>query len=163
LKLHPVHGGFTCDDPMLYPAYQVLVEEGAPLVVHCGTSTFAGSSNQYADPSHLLAVTRDFPELDIVLAHGGRGWWYEQAAFMAMSNPRVWIELSGLPPKRLPQYYAAAGLERLAKKMIFATDWPGVPGADVNARAVADLVPEADVAAVLGGNALRLYRGLEVQ
>ena len=26
LKLHPVHGGFRCDDPMLYPAYQVLVE-----------------------------------------------------------------------------------------------------------------------------------------
>nr|WP_257909964.1 amidohydrolase family protein [Janibacter limosus] len=95
LKLHPVHGGFRCDDPMLYPAYQVLVEERAPLVVHCGTSTFAGSSNQYADPTYLLPVARDFPELDIVLAHGGRGWWYEQAAFMAMSNPHVWIELSG--------------------------------------------------------------------
>ncbi|UTT66812.1 amidohydrolase family protein [Janibacter sp. G349] len=160
LKLHPVHGGFTCDDPMLYPAYQVLCEEGAPLVVHCGTSTFAGSSNQYADPSHLLAVTRDFPELDIVLAHGGRGWWYEQAAFMALSNPHVWIELSGLPPKRLPQYYAASGLERLARKMIFATDWPGVPGTDVNARAVADLVPDEDVPAVLGGNALRIYKHL---
>ena len=25
LKLHPVHGGFRCDDAMLYPAYQVLV------------------------------------------------------------------------------------------------------------------------------------------
>lgn len=160
LKLHPVHGGFRCDDPMLYPAYQVLVEEGAPLVVHCGTSSFSGSSNQYADPTYLLPVSRDFPELDIVLAHGGRGWWYEQAAFMAMSNPRVWIELSGLPPKRLPEYYAAAGLHRLARKMIFATDWPGVPGTDTNARAVADLVPPEDVPAVLGGNALRVYADL---
>ena len=128
--------------------------------MHCGTSTFSGSSNQYADPTYLLAVTRDFPELDIVLAHGGRGWWYEQAAFMAVSNPRVWIELSGLPPKRLPEYYAATGLQRLAKKMIFATDWPGVPGTDTNARAVADLVPPEDVAGVLGGNARRVYRDL---
>ena len=44
--------------------------------------------------------------------------------------------------------------------MIFATDWPGVPGADVNARAVADLVPAEDVPAVLGGNALRLYSAM---
>lgn len=160
LKLHPVHGGFRCDDPMLYPAYQVLVEEGAPLVVHCGTSTFPGSTNEYADPTHLLPVARDFPELDIVLAHGGRGWWYEQAAFMALSNPHIWIELSGLPPKRLPEYYATAGLHRLARTMIFATDWPGVPGIEANARAVADLVPTEDVPAILGGNALRLYANL---
>ena len=41
-----------------------------------------------------------------MLAHGGRGWWYDAAAFMALSNERVWIELSGLPPSRLREYYA---------------------------------------------------------
>ena len=50
LKLHPVHGGFRCDDPALYPAYQVLAERGVPLVVHCGTSTFPGSMNELAHP-----------------------------------------------------------------------------------------------------------------
>jgi len=89
LKLHPVHGGFRCDDAMLYPAYQVLAERGVPLVVHCGTSTFPGSMNELADPAYLLPVVRDFPTLDVVLAHGGRGWWYDAAAFMALSNPTV--------------------------------------------------------------------------
>ena len=51
----------------------------------------------------------------------------------------MWIELSGLPPKRLPEYYARYDLGRLARKWIFATDWPGVPGQAANARAVASL------------------------
>jgi predicted TIM-barrel fold metal-dependent hydrolase len=162
LKLHPVHGGFRCDDAALYPAYQVLAERGVPLVVHCGTSSFPGSMNELADPANLLPVVRDFPGLDIVLAHGGRGWWYDAAAFIALSNPHVWIELSGLPPKRLPDYYGSFDLGRLARKWIFATDWPGVPGTAANARAVVDLGLDDTLAGlVLGGNALEVYAGLD--
>jgi predicted TIM-barrel fold metal-dependent hydrolase len=162
LKLHPVHGGFRMDDAALYPAYHVLVERGVPVVVHCGTSTFPGSTNSLADPQLLAGVLRDFPDLHVVLAHGGRGWWYDAAAFLAMTYDTVWLELSGLPPKRLPQYYAKFDLGRLARKWIFATDWPGVPGTARNARAVAGLgLPDDVVPLVLGGNALRVYHGLQ--
>ena len=161
LKLHPVHGGFRADDRALYPAYGVLVERSVPLVVHCGTSSFPGSTNAYADPTLLDAVLRDFPDLQVVLAHGGRGWWYDAAAFLALSNPSVWIELSGLPPKRLPEYYSRFDLGRLSRRWIFGTDWPGVPGQAANARAVVDLGLSEDVVPlVLGGNALRVYAGL---
>jgi len=161
LKLHPVHGGFRCDDAALYPAYQVLAERGVPLVVHCGTSTFPGSMNELADPAFLLPVVRDFPTVNVVLAHGGRGWWYDAAAFMALSYQTVWIELSGLPPKRLPQYYARHDLGRLARRWIFATDWPGVPGTAQNARDVVGLgLDEAVAADVIGGNAMKVYAGL---
>jgi predicted TIM-barrel fold metal-dependent hydrolase len=162
LKIHPVHGGFPADDRQLYPAYALLVERGVPLVVHCGTSSFPGSTNAYADPVHLDAVLRDFPDLTVVLAHGGRGWWYDAAAFLALAHDRVWIELSGLPPKRLPEYYARYDLARLARRFIFGTDWPGVPGQAVNARAVAGLgLPDDVVPLVLGGNALQVYAGLD--
>jgi uncharacterized protein len=161
LKLHPVHGGFRPDDAALYPAYAVLVERRVPLVVHCGTSTFPGSTNAFADPQLLDAVLRDFPDLHVVLAHGGRGWWYDAAAFLAQSRDTVWLELSGLPPKRLPDYYARFDLPRLARKWIFGTDWPGVPGQAVNARAVTGLGLDDEVAAlVLGGNAMAVYAGL---
>ena len=160
LKLHPVHGGFRCDDPELYPAYQLLEERGAPLVVHCGTSTFPGSANENADPQYLLPVIRTFPGLQVILAHGGRGWWYDAAAFLALTYDTVWIELSGLPPKRLPEYYARFDLGRLARRWIYGTDWPGVPGIDLNARAVAGLVPAEVAPLVLGGNARRLYLGV---
>jgi uncharacterized protein len=162
LKIHPVHGGFRADDPALYPAYAVLVERQVPLVVHCGTSTFPGSTNAYADPALLDAVLRDFPELHVVLAHGGRGWWYDAAAFLALAHETVWIELSGLPPKRLPEYYRRYDLGRLSRRWIYGTDWPGVPGPAANARAVAGLgLPDDVVPLVLGGNALQVYAGLD--
>jgi len=130
-------------------------------VVHCGTSSFPGSDNSLAAPDHLLPVLRDFPGLTIVLAHGGRGWWYDAAASLALLHENVWIELSGLPPHRLPGYYARFDLRRLARKFIFATDWPGVPGIARNARAVAALGLGDDVlAAVLAGNARAVYPGL---
>jgi predicted TIM-barrel fold metal-dependent hydrolase len=158
LKIHPVHAGFPANDRALYPAYALCQQAGIPLVVHCGTSTFPGSANAYADPILLDDVLRDFRSLDVVLAHGGRGWWYDAAAFLALSHERVWIELSGLPPSRLRDYYARQSWPRLTRRMIFGTDWPGVPGIARNARAVAELCPSAEVAGlVLAGNAARVY------
>jgi uncharacterized protein len=157
-KVHPVHAGFPANDRAMYPVYALCQQAGIPLVVHCGTSTFPGSMNAYADPILLDDVLRDFRSLEVVLAHGGRGWWYDAAAFLALSHERVWIELSGLPPSRLRDYYARQSWSRLTRKMIFGTDWPGVPGIARNAQAVAALCPSDEVAAlVLAGNADRVY------
>jgi uncharacterized protein len=158
LKVHPVHGGFAVNERAMYPAYELCQAAGVPVIVHCGTSTFPGALNQFADPILLDDVLRDFRSLDIVLAHGGRGWWYDAAAFLTLTNERVWIELSGLPPSRLQSYYARHSWARLTRRMIFGTDWPGVPGIATNARAVAALCPDAETAdLVLAGNAERVY------
>ena len=160
-KIHPVHGGFDPADRMLYPAYAFCEESQLPVIVHCGTSTFAGSANSYGEPALLDPVFRDFPDLTVILAHGGRGWWYDQAAFLALMRPSTWLEVSGLPPARLPDYYGRS-LARLAAKMVFGTDWPGVPGVRHNASALEQVLRAAgsgdhDVALALGGNAVRLF------
>jgi uncharacterized protein len=159
VKLHPVHGGFSPTEGVLYLVYRRCAELGVPVVFHCGTSTFPGALNRHGDPSPIDEVVVNVPDLKVVLAHGGRGWWYDAAAFLALARENVWIELSGLPPHRLPVYYARHGLRRLAPKLIFGSDWPGVPGIAANARAVAklDIDPE-DLAGVLGGNARKVYR-----
>jgi predicted TIM-barrel fold metal-dependent hydrolase len=161
-KIHPVHGGFEPADRMLYPAYAWAEERGLPVIIHCGTSTFSGSANAYGEPALVDPLLRDFPGLTLVLAHGGRGWWYEQAAFLALMRPNVWLEVSGLPPRRLPDYYGPP-LARLAAKMIFGTDWPGVPGVQRNARELQKVLqdagcPAADVAGALGGHAASVFR-----
>jgi len=160
-KIHPVHGGFGPADRMLYPAYAFCEETRLPVIVHCGTSTFSGSVNAFGEPALLDPVFRDFPDLTVVLAHGGRGWWYDQAAFLALMRPNTWIEVSGLPPARLPDYYGKS-LARLASKMVFGTDWPGVPGVQRNARALEKVLLEAgcgqqEVALALGGNAVTIF------
>jgi uncharacterized protein len=161
-KIHPVHGGFEPADRMLYPAYAYCAELNLPVIVHCGTSTFAGSVNAYGEPALLDPVFRDFPDLTVILAHGGRGWWYDQAAFLALMRPNIWLEVAGLPPARLRDYYGRS-LPRLARKMLFGTDWPGVPGVRRNARALEETLraagcSEDDVALALGGNAAQIFR-----
>jgi hypothetical protein len=158
LKVHPVHAGFPVNDRAMYPAYEICQSQGIPVVVHCGSSTFPGAMNQFGDPILLDDVLRDFRRLDIVLAHGGRGWWYDAAAFLALSSERVWIELSGLPPSRLRTYYSRHNWARLTRRMIFATDWPSMPGIGHNARAIAALCDDETADLVLAGNAARVYR-----
>jgi predicted TIM-barrel fold metal-dependent hydrolase len=158
LKIHPVHGGFPANARELYPAYAVCQERRLPVVFHCGTSNFDGAVNRFADPIFVEDVAKDFPELTIVLAHGGRGWWYDAAAFLALMRESVWIELSGLPPRKLPEYYARHDLERLGRKFIFGTDWPGAPGIKANAEAVAALGFGEDVLrGILSENARVVY------
>ncbi len=78
------------------------------------------------------------------------GWRWSATTF--------WLDLAGLPPKRLPDYYAAFDLTELARKWIFGTDWPGVPGVAQNVRAVVALgLPDDVLAGVLSGHAARVY------
>lgn len=159
LKLHPVHGSFAPNDRMLYPAYAFCEAQDLPVVFHCGTSVFPGATNRYADPTLIEDIGRDFPELKIVLAHGGRGWWYDAAAFMTLMRENVYIEVSGLPPKKLPEYYKNYDFARLARKMIFGTDWPGVPGPKANAQSIADLGLEREtLEEILHKNARGVYK-----
>jgi uncharacterized protein len=163
LKIHPVHGAFDPSDKEMYAAYAVCEARGIPVIVHTGTSSFPGSRARCGDPTLMLDPVEDFPEVNFIFAHGGRGWWYETAAFLALQKPNVWLDIAGLPPKNLPKYYDPTTLPRLAAKMVFGTDWPGVPGVAHNARALATLNwPEEILRGVLAGNAAKLFPGLAI-
>lgn len=163
VKVHPVHGAFRVDRDDMYPVYDLCAERGVPVIVHTGPSIFPGSQDEAGDPKLIDTIAAAYPGVPFVLAHGGRGHWYADAARMALARDNVWMDLAGLPPKRLPDYYAGFDLPALAAKWIFGTDWPGVPGVRRNARAVATLgLPDDTLAAVLGANARRVYPGLAV-
>ena len=66
----------------------------------------------------------DFPDLTIIMAHGWRGIWYDEALNLVHLHEHVYIDISGLPPQKLPVYFP--DLERLAHKFVFGTDWPSV-------------------------------------
>ncbi|MFC5062387.1 amidohydrolase family protein [Actinomycetospora atypica] len=157
LKIHPVHAGIAPNDRELYPAYARCVERGVPVIVHTGPSFFPGATSKHGDPVLIDDVLRDFPDLTVVLAHGGRGWSYDAAASLALTRENVWLDLAGLPPKRLPTYYASFGVERIAAKAIFGTDSPAASPSR-NVAAVRDLgLPGHLTDAVLGGNAVKVF------
>lgn len=157
LKLHAVHQHLSPDDERLAAAYARLAELRMPLIVHTGTSRFPGADNAYADPAPLAKVLQAHPDLNVVLAHGGRPDHTKAAVALVQRFPNAWLELSSCPPRRLPDYFG--DLEDLADACVWGSDWPGpgVPGmrANVDAFLQLGLSMQAN-RAILHGNALRL-------
>jgi predicted TIM-barrel fold metal-dependent hydrolase len=130
LKVHPPHQLFRANAyqeglPGLADLYRVAEECGVPVTIHTGTSVFPGARSRFGDPMDVDDVAIDFPKLKILLAHGGRPLWMAQAFFVVRRHPNVFLEVSGIPPAKLLEYFPR--LEELADKTIWGTDWPS-PG-----------------------------------
>lgn len=157
LKLYPVYQYHYPNDPRLYPLYAAAQELGIPILVHTGSSVFRGARIKYGDPLLLDDVAIDFPDLSILMAHGGRPFWYEQAFWMARRHAHVYLEISGLPAQNLLTYFPR--LEEIAEKFVYGSDWPGNPDLRRNIDAVLRLpLRDESKAMILGGNASRLLK-----
>lgn len=155
LKLYPTYQYFYPNDRMLYPVYARACELGVPVMVHTGSSVFAGARMKYGDPLYLDDVAVDFPDLPLLLVHGGRGFWYDRAFFLARLHPNVYLEVAGLPPQKLLAYFPE--LDRIADKVIYGSDFPGMPYIKENIETIRGLpLPEEAKEKILGGNAARI-------
>lgn len=138
-------------------------DRDVPVIVHSGPSSFPGARAAFGNPELLSDVVEGFPGVRFVLAHGGRGRWYDVAAHLALARDNVWLDLAGLPPRKLPEYYARFDLTRLAGKFIFGTDWPGVPGTRRNVRELAALgLPEDVLTGILSAHAAKVFPRLDI-
>ena len=130
-KLHPPHqrfapNGYRTGGPAeLEGIYGACERLGLPVIFHTGTSVFPGARSRFGQPLLVEDVAVDFPELRIVLAHGGRPLWMNEAVFLVRRFPHVYLDLSSIPPARLRSYFPE--LERISEKVLFGSDWPG-PG-----------------------------------
>jgi uncharacterized protein len=158
LKLYPSYQFFYPNDRRVYPLYELCASHGVPVLMHIGSSIIPGTRLKYCDPLHLDDVAVDFPELTLVIAHGGRGYWYDACAFLAQHFANVYIDVTGLVPSRLREHFPR--LDRLAPKLIFGSDWPAMPRSPAeNAGALAALgLPAAALERVLYGTAAALLR-----
>jgi predicted TIM-barrel fold metal-dependent hydrolase len=155
LKLYPTYQHFYANDVRLYPLYAEAQRLGVPIMLHTGSSVFRGARLKYGDPLYLDDVVVDFPELTIIMAHSGRGFWYDAAFFLAQLHPNIYMEITGLPPQKLPIYFP--NLERNAGKIIFGSDWPAVTDIKGNIATVRSLdITEESKESILGGNAARV-------
>lgn len=125
LKLYPSYQFFYPDERRVYPLYEICQAAGIPVLMHIGSSVIAGTRIKYCNPLHLDAVAADFPGLAVVMAHGGRGFWYAECAFLAAHFANVYIDVTGLVPEQLREHFP--DMEKWAHKYIFGSDWPAMP------------------------------------
>ncbi len=159
IKLYPTYQHFYANDNRLYPLYAKAQELGIPVMIHTGSSIFRGARLKYGDPLFMDDVAVDFAGLTLLMVHGGRGFWYDRAYFLTKLHTNVYLEISGLPPQKLLEYFPE--LERIADKVIFGSDWPGMPHIKRNIEIIRGLpIKEETKQKILGGNAARIL-GIE--
>ena len=163
IKIHPPHQLFAPNAYrgelwQLAEIYRECEERRIPVMFHTGTSVFPRARNVFADPMPIDDVAIDFPRLTIILAHAGRPLYGETAFFLARRHPNVLLDISGIPPRSLPQYLPR--LASIAGKVLWGTDWPS-PGVVSMRRNIADFqalgLGEEVERKVLWENALRVF------
>ncbi|HXE58194.1 MAG TPA: amidohydrolase family protein [Gemmatimonadales bacterium] len=163
LKIHPPHQVFPANAyteglEALGRIYRRCEERGLPVMIHTGTSIFPGARSKYGNPLELDDVAIDFPDLRILMAHGGRPFWMEQAFFVLRRHPNVHLEVSGIPPAKLLDYFPR--LAEISHKTVWGTDWPSPGVTDMRQNVEQFLALPLDAATqrrILSENSERLF------
>ena len=163
LKVHPSHQLFSPNDYRhglgpLAAMYERAAANGMPVMIHTGTSIFPGARNLHAQPMLADDVGVDYPGLVVILAHGGRPLWMNEAFFLVRRHKNMYMDISGSPPQKLLEYFPR--IEEIADKVLFGTDWPGPGVPDIRGNIEKFMaLPMSDAARrkILYDNAARLF------
>jgi len=131
VKYQPPVQGFSPNDRLFYPIWDLMQSLGAPVLIHCGTTAIGagepgglGYKLSHAHPMKIDDIAADFPRLNIVAAHPG--WpWTEELIAVAIHKANVSIDISGWGPKYIPAPLRHDMERRLQDKVLFGSDYPG--------------------------------------
>jgi predicted TIM-barrel fold metal-dependent hydrolase len=113
------------DDRRLYPIYARCEELNLPVIIMAGGS--AGPDLGYTEPVHFDRVAADFPDMRIVVSHGG--WpWVHQILHIAYRRPNVYVSpdqyLANMPGMH---DYVSAADGFLSDRFLYASSYPFTP------------------------------------
>ena len=160
LKLHPAEGNYFPAQESLWPLYETAQKLSVPIIAHGGL--FA-SPEAYSQPNNFIKVLEDFPELTIVIAHLGHGF-FDESVELSNKYPNVFFDtsavLNGTTPEPMITDDEAVDLIRKigVDRVMFGTDYPWFhPKKDLERHLNLDLT-DKEKTAILGENAKRILR-----
>jgi uncharacterized protein len=104
LSLRPFMIGEPANHPAYFPFYQACCELGIPVSIHTSANWTRTSISELGHPRNIDDVACRFPELTIIMSHGGYPWVLE-ACLIAWKHPGVYLELGA----HRPRYFVAPG------------------------------------------------------
>jgi predicted TIM-barrel fold metal-dependent hydrolase len=119
---------------------------GIPVMVHTGPGI------PFAAPSSLVPQLRRFPEVKVIMAHGGYSIFTGEAVAVAQTYPQVSLEISGSGVGNVGGMVSTLGADRV----MFGGDLPNQVAVCRQIVRSLDL-NEADEAMVMGGTAQRVF------
>ena len=142
LKLHPtMHGYHFADHGLLDPIFEACGRWRAPILVNALDDPFCG-------PFAVEEISRNFPQVPVLLAHMGHVWNSMEAMIVSERNPQIYLETSSTDLIEVKSAYARVG----PSKLVMGTDWPG-NDFDLERMKIARAITDpGDRALVEGGN-----------
>lgn len=142
------------DDRRLYPIYAHCEDRKVPVILMAGGT--AGPDLSYSDPIRTDRVLADFPNLKVVLAHGG--WpWVTEILHVAFRRSNMYLS-PDMYFSRMPgwEQYVAAADTFLSERMLYASSFPFCPVKDYRDWFETLPIKPRNLARVMGGNAMTL-------
>lgn len=165
VKLHPVAQEFYVNDRTMWSIYQKCEKVNLPIIFHCGKMMVEGLPD-YAHPELFSDVLKSFPELRVVLAHLGGGFW-EEVIKLAHTFPKnvyfdTAIALSGVPIPSFLRLTDTQAVEMIRKigvqRVMFGSDFPWInPKTDIERIKKLNLT-ENEKKMILSENAKKFFK-----
>jgi len=93
LALYPVWHGFDVAHERMNKLYKYCSDNGLPVVFHFGVSAILGDL-RYGNPIDLSPIVKKYPELKVIIAHFGAGY-FKEALMLMYKNKNVYFDTSG--------------------------------------------------------------------
>lgn len=160
IKLHPGSQHFFPNDRRLWPAYQIAQRLGLPIISHAGSFS---TPIQYAQPNNFKEVLDSFPNLTLVMAHVGKGF-FDEATSLAKAYPNLQFDCSNIisnteGEERLSDADFTALIREVGvERVMFGSDFPWYDPAIAIERLLGLDFSEKEKRLLLGENAVRIYK-----
>ncbi len=114
------------NDAKYYPIYAKCCELDVPIVFTTGPATLVqGAIIDHVAPRYIDVVARDFPELKVIISHGGYPW-VNEAITVAERNKNVYLEWSEYEHAPMAEAYVQAANTMIPDKVLYASAHPFV-------------------------------------
>jgi len=123
INMSPFMVKLNANDKKLYPIYGLCELLNKPIIIHGSLHYWREAYIMHGHPMFIDEVAVDFPELKIIISHGGNG--FDSSVLpVAQRHPNVFLEFSALRPKYIDHRFIHAANTYLKNKCIFGTDYP---------------------------------------
>ena len=157
IATHPYLAHISPSEARFYPIYTKCCELNVPVFITMAPPPMVqGALIEYTDPRDVDKVARDFPELTIIMSHGGYPF-VQEAIFVCQRNRNVYMDCSEYERAPMATHYIESlttGV--LADKIIFASAHPFIEQKDAIETYMNMGLDEETLAKVMYKNAYRV-------
>lgn len=130
IAIDPYLAHIPACEARFYPLYAKCCELDIPVFITMAPPPqVPGAIMDYADPRHVDTVARDFPELTLIMSHGGYPY-VNEAIYACLRNANVYMDISEYERAPMVDVYVQAMATTISDKVLFASAHPFIELAD---------------------------------